>query len=175
MVTAVNCIAETGRLPQVSHNQVQCVKRGAVEKEKIMQTRVVREIMTPNPVVLMADTPIREAAKTMRDRNIGDVIVQKDGHICGIVTDRDIVIRAIAQDGNPSNTPLESICSSQITALSPDDSDDKAVQLMKEKSVRRLPVVEGQKVVGVVSLGDLAVKRDPVSALGKISSARPNR
>jgi CBS domain-containing protein len=139
-----------------------------------MPAKAVREIMTKNPLVLMADTPIREAARAMREKDIGDIILQKDGRLCGIVTDRDIVVRAIAEDKNPSTTPLETICSSQFTTVSPDDSDEKAVRLMREKSIRRIPVLEGQKVVGIVSLGDLAVEKDHNSVLGNISAAEPN-
>jgi CBS domain-containing protein len=139
-----------------------------------MPGRAIREIMTANPVVLMADMPVREAARKMRERDIGDVIVQKDGRLLGIVTDRDIVVRAIAENKDPSKTPLESICSKEVAAVSPEDSDDKAVRLMREKAIRRVPVVEGQRVVGIVSLGDLAVEKDPNSALGEISAAEPN-
>jgi CBS domain-containing protein len=111
----------------------------------------------------------------MREKDIGDVIVQRDGKICGIVTDRDIVVRAIAERKDPAKTPLESICSKEINTLSPDDNTDKAVQLMREKSIRRIPVVEGKKVVGIVSLGDLAIDKDPQSVLGRVSAAHPNR
>lgn len=134
----------------------------------------VREFMTSNPAVLGASTSVREAAKLMREKDIGDVIVQKDGRLCGIVTDRDIVVRAIAQGKDPASTNLESICSKDITSLAPDDSDVQAVRLMREKSVRRLPVLENDRVIGIVSLGDLAVDKDPKSVLGQISAAPPN-
>jgi len=110
----------------------------------------------------------------MRDRGIGDVIVQRDGKLCGIITDRDIVVRALADGKDPSTTNLESICSKEVTAVSPDSSDQEVVRLMRQKAIRRLPVTEGQKIVGIVSLGDLAVEKDPKSALGEISSALPN-
>jgi CBS domain-containing protein len=140
-----------------------------------MAGTAIREIMTANPVVLMADTPIQEAARAMRERDIGDVIVQKDGKVCGIVTDRDIVVRAIAENKDPARTPLESICSKDVSCLSPDDTDDKAIRLMREKSIRRIPVMDGQRAVGIVSLGDLAVDKDPRSVLGHVSAARPNK
>lgn len=135
----------------------------------------VREIMTSNPAILMANATIREAAQTMRDRGIGDVIVQKDGAFCGIVTDRDIVVRALAQGKDPATTKLESICSKELTSVSPDSSDEDAVRLMREKAIRRLPVTDGRKVIGIVSLGDLAVEKDPRSVLGQISAAPANR
>ncbi len=134
----------------------------------------VREVMTPNPVTLQASVPVMEAAKVMSQRNMGDVIVQQDGKICGIVTDRDIVIRALAQGKDPKTTTLESICSQKLTTISPDQTTSEAVRLMQERSIRRLPVVEDGRVMGIVSLGDLAVELDRHSALGNISAAPPN-
>ena len=104
-----------------------------------------------------------------------DVIVLDNGQICGIVTDRDIPIRGVAEGRNISSLTLGDIRSRQLTTLSPTDSIDDAVLLMREKALRRLPVVEGGKPVGIVSLGDLAVTQDPHSALGNISSAPANR
>ena len=134
----------------------------------------ILEIMTANSVVLTADTTVREAAQAMRDKAIGDVVVQKNGKLWGMVTDRDIVVRAVAEGKDPATTKLESICSNDITSLSAVDSDEDAVRLMRKKAIRRLPVMAGEKVIGIVSLGDLAVEKDPQSALGRISSAQPN-
>jgi CBS domain-containing protein len=134
----------------------------------------VRDLMTANPVLLPTNTPIREAAKRMRESDIGDVVVEKDGKVCGIVTDRDIVVRAVAQGKDVQTTDLESICSKDVTSLSPNQTDEDAVRLMREKSVRRLPVVENGKVVGIVSLGDLAVEKDARSVLGQVSAAAGN-
>ena len=142
-------------------------------EEKGNMPRIL-EIMTANPVVLTADTTVREAAQAMRDKAIGDVVVQKNGKLWGMVTDRDIVVRAVAEGKDPATTKLESICSNDITSLSAVDSDEDAVRLMRKKAIRRLPVMAGEKVIGIVSLGDLAVEKDPQSALGRISSAQPN-
>ncbi|HEY1215909.1 MAG TPA: CBS domain-containing protein, partial [Bryobacteraceae bacterium] len=79
-----------------------------------------------------------------------------------------------AEGKNVETTDLESICSQEVTSISPDEADQEAIRLMKEKAIRRLPVVENGKVVGIVSLGDLAVEKDPRSALGKISAAAGN-
>jgi len=135
----------------------------------------VRDVMTANPIALPATSSVVDAARTMRDANIGNVIVVDNGQICGIVTDRDITVRGVAEGKDVSSLKLRDICSQEITTLSPTDSVDDAVRLMREKAVRRLPVVEGGKPVGIVSLGDLAVERDPHSALGNISAAPPNR
>ncbi len=111
----------------------------------------------------------------MRNSNIGDVVVVDGQQICGILTDRDIVVRAVAQGLDPVSTPLKDICSRELTTLSPQDSLDHAVRLMREKAIRRLPVVENKRPVGIVSIGDLALERDRNSALGNISAAPPNR
>jgi CBS domain-containing protein len=134
----------------------------------------VREIMASNPICLPASAPLREAARAMRENDIGDVVVEKAGRLCGIVTDRDIVVRAMAEGKNVETTDLESICSKDVTSLAPEQSEEEAVRLMREKSIRRLPVVENGKVVGIVSLGDLAIEKDPQSALGQISAAAGN-
>ena len=134
----------------------------------------IREIMTPNPVALPGTASVREAARAMRDQDIGDVIVVENDQVCGIVTDRDIIIRTVAEARDPASTTLADICSHALTTVAPTDSVERAVQLMREKAIRRLPVVEGGKAVGIVSLGDLAVERDPDSALGEISAAPSN-
>lgn len=135
----------------------------------------IRHVMTPNPLALPATSLAIEAARAMRDSDIGDVVVLDGQQICGIVTDRDIVVRAVAEGLDPASTPLMDICSRELTTISPQDSVDKAVRLMREKAIRRLPVVENKRPVGIVSIGDLALEKDPNSALGKISAAPPNR
>ena len=135
----------------------------------------IRDVMTTHPVALQATSSLVDAARAMRDSDIGNVIVLENGRICGIVTDRDIAIRGVAEGRNISSLTLGDICSRQLTTLSPTDSVDDAVLLMREKALRRLPVVEGGKPVGIVSLGDLAVMQDRHSALGNISSAPANR
>ncbi len=137
--------------------------------------REIREIMTPNPISLPATASTLEAARAMRDADIGDVVVLDGQQICGILTDRDVVVRAIAEGRDPAVTPLREICSRNLTALSPQDSLEDAVRLMREKAIRRLPVVENHRAVGIVSIGDLALEKDLQSALGDISAAPPNR
>ena len=134
----------------------------------------VRDVMTAYPVALPATSSVVDAARAMRDSRIGDVVVVDNGRICGIVTDRDITVRGVAEERDISNLTLGDICSRELTTLLPTDSVDDAVRLMREKAIRRLPVVEGGKPVGIVSLGDLAIKQDPHSILGHISAAPPN-
>ena len=134
----------------------------------------IRELMTPNPVSLPGTASVHEAARAMRDGDMGDVIVIENNRVCGIVTDRDIVVRTVAEAQDPAATTLADICSHRLLIVTPEDSVEEAVRLMRTHAIRRLPVVEGGKAVGIVSLGDLAVERDPGSALGGISAAPPD-
>lgn len=136
--------------------------------------QTLRDVMTTNPITCPGTTTLADAARIMRDRNVGDVLVERDGQVRGIVTDRDIVVRAIAEDRDPSATRLSDVASPELFGVAPDDSVDEAVRVMRDKALRRLPVVENNQVVGIVSLGDLAVERDRRSALADISAARPN-
>ncbi len=137
--------------------------------------RILREIMTRNPVTVEATDSLTAAARTMRDANIGDVVVVEQGRVRGILTDRDIVVRALAESRDPGQTSVGDVCSRELTFLSPADAIEDAVAIMRKKAIRRLPVVEDDHPVGIVSLGDLAVERDPESTLGGISAAPPNR
>jgi CBS domain-containing protein len=134
----------------------------------------VRDVMTANPVTLPAEAPVLDAAKKMKEADIGDVIVLDGDRICGLVTDRDIVVRVLAEEREPAGTKLGEICSRELATVSPDDDLTQAGDLMRERTVRRVPVVEDGKPVGIVSMGDLALERDPDSALGEISAAAPN-
>jgi CBS domain-containing protein len=135
----------------------------------------LRDIMTQKPLTLQTSDTITAAARTMRDGNIGDVVVLENGQVRGILTDRDIVVRALAAGLDPSRTTVGEVCSRELTTLSPMHSIAEAVSVMRDKAIRRLPVVEDGRPVGIVSLGDLAVEREPNSALGGISAAPPNR
>jgi CBS domain-containing protein len=137
-------------------------------------TQTVREVMTADPVQLDSSAPLVEAARRMRDADIGDVIVMDGASMCGVVTDRDIVVRAIAEGKDPQSATLSEICSHDVVTVSADDSVERAIQLMRERAIRRLPVVEGGSPIGVVSIGDLAVERDEDSGLAEISAASPN-
>lgn len=135
----------------------------------------ISDVMTADPVAMTTEASLRDAAVAMRDRDIGDVVVTKpDGTICGIVTDRDIVVRAVAQGTDPSAMTLEDVCSEDVVTVAASDPVAAAVKAMEERAIRRLPVMDNGNLVGIVSIGDLAVERDPRSALGEISAAPPN-
>jgi CBS domain-containing protein len=134
----------------------------------------VENVMTRNPKALPATSTIREAARAMRDLKIGNVVVVDDSNkVCGIVTDRDLVVKVLAS-GSDANTTLGSICSKDVTALKPTQTTDDAVKIMREKAIRRLPIIDGESLVGIVSLGDLAEHMDKASCLGQISAAPAN-
>ena len=138
-------------------------------------SETVRDVMTPNPCVIAPTASVLEAAQMMRGNDIGDVIVLEEERLFGILTDRDIVVRALAEGADPGTTPVSAICSRELTTIEPDASVGRAVLLMREKAVRRLPVVDDDGfVMGIVSIGDVAVERDRRSALGDISAAPPN-
>jgi CBS domain-containing protein len=135
----------------------------------------VKEVMTERPVTLDRAASLAEAAQLMRDRDIGDVIVVEGQDVAGIVTDRDIVIRGVADGADPNRTRVGEVVSGELASVGPDDPVEQAITVMREKAIRRIPVLEGGNLVGIVSLGDLAVERDQSSVLADISEEPPNR
>jgi len=139
-----------------------------------MDQRTVGEVMTADPVSIGSRQTLVEAAKLMRDHDIGDVIVTGDSAPMGIITDRDIVVRAIAEGRDIITTEVGDVCSHDVATVRPEESIEMAIEVMRSRAVRRVPVVSDGRIVGVVCLGDLAVERDPRSALADISKAAPN-
>ena len=131
--------------------------------------------MTRDPRTVNADDPVVEAARVMRDSDIGDVIVMEDGQVGGIVTDRDIVVRGVADGRDPESTNVSDVCTSGVETIEPEASVDDALRLMREHDIRRLPVVRDGRPVGIISIGDLAVEREPDSTLADISAAAPDQ
>ncbi|MBA3422477.1 MAG: CBS domain-containing protein [Thermoleophilaceae bacterium] len=137
--------------------------------------RIVSEIMTVAPETVQASAPARDAARAMRDGDLGAIVVLDGGALYGIVTDRDVAIRLVAEDRDPATTIVGDIASRDPTAIESDRPEEDAVALMRERALRRLPVVEDGQPVGILTLGDLAVERDSDSALADISASDPNR
>lgn len=118
----------------------------------------VRELMNQNVISIAPEESAALAARLIARHNIGALpVCGDDGSLRGVVTDRDIVLRCIAAEEDPASTPVRNIMSRGLTTIAPEDDVRAATHLMSEKQVRRLPVVERGKVVGMLSLGDLAV------------------
>ena len=135
----------------------------------------VDQVMTKAVHSVPDDTPIRNVARMMRDREIGDVlVVDADGTLCGIVTDRDIVVRGLAEAKDPVSTRIGDICTETLVTVPPEATVEQAIKLMRERAIRRIPVVKEDVPVGILTIGDLAQSMDPKSALADISAAAPN-
>jgi CBS domain-containing protein len=140
----------------------------------LVDVRPVRDVMTTPVESVGLDAPVREAAKQMQRRRIGDVfVVDEAGELRGIVTDRDLAVRAIAEDRS-LDTPVEEIMSPIAAAVAPTATVSAALDLMRQHEVRRLPVVEGGRPHGVVSLGDVSRSGGAGDVLADISTAPAN-
>ncbi|MFE6281810.1 CBS domain-containing protein [Streptomyces sp. NPDC057877] len=139
-------------------------------------TRQIRDLMSSGAAAVEPMTTVARAARMMREQDIGEVLVAYDCDLFGVLTDRDIALRTVAEGRDPNGTTVGSICTPPpVVTLAPEDTTDRAIELMRQYAVRRLPVVEhGGCPVGMVSLGDLATTEDPHSALADISRAAPN-
>jgi CBS domain-containing protein len=143
-------------------------------EEVMAKHKTVRDVMTRDPITLPPSASLFDAATTMRERGIGDVVVAGDEELIGIVTDRDIVVRGLAEGRDPNTTTLTDITSRELITVSPDDPIETAVRLIREHAIRRLPVMSGGRIVGIVTLGDLALEQDRGSALADVSAAPSN-
>jgi signal-transduction protein with cAMP-binding, CBS, and nucleotidyltransferase domain len=133
-------------------------------------TAKVRDLMTPGAIAVDYNQTIGEAARTMRDWGVGAVLVVNEQSVYGLVTDRDLVVRAVAESRSPDE-PVGPLCSSGLIGVDADADAAEAARLMRENAVRRLPVISEGQVAGMVSLGDLAMHQDPASDLPEIRQA----
>jgi CBS domain-containing protein len=125
----------------------------------------IRDVMTPNPRTVSPNDTIQAAAQIMQAEDTGAVPVVTDGRVLAVVTDRDIVVRVVAEGGSYSS-PVGNIATKSVVCATPEMSTGEASELMSEHQIRRLPVVENDRLVGIVSLGDLAVKEGKDSRWG---------
>ena len=133
----------------------------------------VRDVMTPAPVGVYYSQTIGETARVMRDSQVGAVLVVNDGALAGLVTDRDLVVRGLSEGMGP-DSPVGPLCSGDLIGVTADADLAQAAQLMRENAVRRLPVINEGQVVGIVSMGDIAISADADSALAAVSRADAN-
>ena len=134
----------------------------------------IRDVMTTSLHTVRPDATLEDAAREMKSDDIGAVLVEDNGSVAGILTDRDIVVRAIAEGRDPSSTKVSEVATRDVKTLTPDSTVEDAIKICREQKVRRIPVVEGGRPAGIVSIGDLAVERDRKSALADISAAPAN-
>lgn len=149
---------------------------GGVPEQRGMvpqQRGKVSDIMTAAPVGVYYSQTIGETARIMRDTQVGAVLVVNDGALSGMVTDRDLVVRGLAE-GEGIDSPVGPLCSGDLIGVAADADVNQAEQLMREHAVRRLPVITDGQVVGIVSMGDLAISADADSALAAVSRAKAN-
>lgn len=135
----------------------------------------VREIMTQPAIPISPGESVEVAARTLAHYNVGSLpVCGNDGELCGVITDRDLVIRCMASGKKPSNTTVREIMTNQVISVQPDMETGVAAHLMGRQQIRRLPVVEDGKLCGMLSLGDLAKREDSVmdaaDALNDISN-----
>jgi CBS domain-containing protein len=134
----------------------------------------IREIMTADPRTVETGATVAEAAREMRDGDVGSVVVVENGAVAGIVTDRDIAVRVVAQGLDPDATRVSEVATMRPVTLTVDQSVDDAIRLVREQNVRRIIVLQDGRAAGIVSLGDLAIERDTDSALADIASEPAN-
>ena len=133
----------------------------------------VRDVMTPDPIGVSYDQTVAEAARAMRDAGIGAVLVVNGEELCGVVTDRDLIVRAVADSMGPDQA-VGPLCTPDLIGVNAEDNTKEALRLMRENAVRRLPVIDDGQIAGMVSLGDIAREHDSGSALADVSKAKPN-
>lgn len=130
--------------------------------------------MTSEPTTLPLDASLTEAARLMRDEKTHTVLVAQGDRLCGLLTDRDIVIRAVADGRDLFGTRLDEVCSAGIVTVGPDDKAEDALRLMRERAIGRLPVVEDGRTVGLVSIGDLTLDRGEAQPLAGGAGVPPD-
>jgi CBS domain-containing protein len=118
----------------------------------------VKDVMTANPTTCAPQASVVDAAKVMAQEDVGSSPIVEGDRLVGVVTDRDIVIRVVAEGRDPQSTTIGEIASRDLVTVSPDDDLDRALELMAENQVRRLPVVEADTLVGIVAQRDIALQ-----------------
>ena len=135
----------------------------------------LKDLMTHHVHTVPKEATVREVANTMLVEQIGLVIVNSpDGTMFGVATDRDLVVRALAKGRDVDHTKIADVCSRSVSVLGPTATIEDALKLMRDRAVRRIPIVVESKVLGVISIGDLARAKDPHSTLAQISASPAN-
>ena len=135
----------------------------------------INEVMTADPRTCDEGDTVTEVARQMRDGDVGAILVTSNGAVAGIVTDRDIAVRAVAEGRDPDEVTAGEIATRDVATLAPDSSVEDAIRIVREHNVRRIPVLQDGRPAGIVTIGDLAIERDEDSVLADISAAEPDR
>jgi CBS domain-containing protein len=125
-----------------------------------MGTKKVRQAMSRDPRSVGESTSVQQAARLMKEQDVGSLPVVEDERLVGIVTDRDIVIRGVAVRSDVSSLSVMDVASHEVTTVAPDQELDEALRLMAQEQVRRLPVVDGDRLVGILAQADVAREGD---------------
>ena len=129
----------------------------------------IRDLMTSDVRSLQGDMTLTDAAYLMRELDVGVIpVTSKKGELEGVITDRDIIIRNIALGKDPSVTKIESVMTKDIVTITPDTDVSEAASIMSQEKIRRLPVVDGVKLIGMISLGDLAASSKSDQMAGNV-------
>jgi CBS domain-containing protein len=128
-----------------------------------MATTTVQDVMTPGPTAITSDSPVVEAARRMLSEDVGSLPVVDGEKLVGMVTDRDLVLKVIAKDLDPHKVPVSDVCSEDPVVATPADALDDALQRMASEQVRRLPIVEDGRLVGILAQADVARTARPES------------
>jgi CBS domain-containing protein len=127
------------------------------KREENTMARSVRDTMTENPRSVGSSTSVTEAARLMRDEHIGSLPITDAEQLVGMITDRDITTRVVAEAADPAATSVGDVYSRDLVSIEPDEDLEDALQLMARHQVRRLPVVENGRLVGIVAQADIAL------------------
>ncbi|MGW7046559.1 CBS domain-containing protein [Streptomyces avermitilis] len=131
----------------------------------------VRDVMTANPRAVGPNTPAHQVATIMRDESLKAVMVTDDGRLRGLVTDRDLTVRILADGGDVSARTVAEACGAELASVAPEDDVDRALMLMHAKELRHLPVIDNGQPVGIIALRDLTAERAPDFALDSYGAA----
>jgi CBS domain-containing protein len=137
--------------------------------------QLVRDLMAPHPIVLQATSSLVEAALAMRDFEVDILLVLDGEQVCGIVTDRDLVVRGIANGYYPATMTLGEICAGELPVLSPTDHAEEVIALMRQQAIPYLPVMEHGRPVGIMVLRDLSLEANPPAPLGDAGAIQSKR
>lgn len=131
----------------------------------------IAEVMTRGVELTSPDATLQEAARTMAEEDVGFLPVGENDRMIGMITDRDIAVRAVAKGCDPKKTKVRDVMTERVLYCYEDEEADKAIDSMSREQIRRLPIVDRNKrLVGVVSLGDIAMKHNPAKAGATLSS-----